>query len=482
MIVIDWQPNRKDSIPLYQQIITYIKSKIQNGDWPVHSRLPPQRELAKRFQVNRSTLATALDELIADGLLESKVGSGIWINNNTWSVFSISARTNWNSYLNSGICRPNFPAIQEINRSEFNPALIRLGTGELSPELIPNAMLKKVLEKLPRQMTSFGYEEPQGLFFLREQIGKYLKTLGIDVSPRSILVVSGAIQALELICLGAVPKNGRILLEKPSYLFSLQFFQSMGMDFTGLPLDKEGLIPSALQYQGSNPAVLYTIPCFHNPTGILMSEKRRQEITGLCQRHQIPIIEDDVYRELWLDKAPPPPLKAMDKDGRVIYVGSLSKAVSPGLRIGWIAGPQSVIERLADIKMQNDYGSSSLSQWAAAEWLAGGHYAEHLHILRQELIIRRQAALSILDKHYSAFATWQIPQGGFYIWLTLLHPISLTKLFKAALAEGLLINPGNIYDYLSNQHLRVSYSYAALPDLEDGLIRLAALIKKLYHK
>lgn len=480
MLTIDWQPNKKDSMPLYQQIITYIKGKVQNGDWPVHSKLPPQRTLARLFQVNRSTLSAALDELIADGLLESKTGSGMWIANNTWSILQTNARTNWNSYLDSGICLPNLPTIQEINRSEFSPSTLRLGTGELSPELIPSALMKKVLAKLPCQMTSFGYEEPQGLYFLREQISKYLKTFGITASPASILVVSGALQALQLIYLGLLPPKSTILLEKPSYLFSLPFFQSMGMRFTGLPLDKEGLQIGALKHQSSKRgAALYTIPCFHNPTGILMSENRRREIIALCKKQQIPIIEDDVYRELWLDKAPPPPLKAMDKDGRVIYVGSLSKALSPGLRIGWIAGPEPIIERLADIKMQNDYGSSSLSQRVAAEWLSGGLYEKHLENLRCKLRIRRKIALDALTKHFADLGTWEIPQGGFYIWLTLLRPVSLTKLFKEALSAGLLINPGNIYDYLSNQHLRLSYSYASIPELETGLYRLAQLIRKL---
>jgi GntR family transcriptional regulator of abcA and norABC len=480
MLSIEWLPNKKDLLPLYQQIATYIKGKIHTGDWPVHTKLPPQREMARLFQVNRSTLTTALDELIADGLLQSKVGSGIWVANNTWSVFTANARSNWNTYVDSGICLPNFPAIQEINRSEFNPSMIRLGTGELSPELIPAALMKKVLEKLPHQITSFGYEEPKGLHFLREQISRYLQTFSIHASPASILIVSGALQALQLICLGLLPKKSTILLEKPSYLFSLQLFQSMDMQFSGLPLDAQGLQASALQYQKNrkNPAVLYTIPCFHNPSGILMSEKRRLEILTLCQQEQIPIIEDDVYRELWLDAPPPLPIKAMDKDGRVLYIGSLSKALSPGLRIGWIAGPETIIERLADVKMQNDYGSSSLSQWAAAEWLASGLYHNHLEDLRSHLKIRRQAALDALDKHFSDLATWQIPLGGFYIWLKLLHPVCMQKLFKLALAEGLLINPGNIYDYLSNQHLRLSYSYASLPELQNGLYRLSLLIRK----
>ena len=212
-----------------------------------------------------------------------------------------------------------------------------------------------------------------------------------------------------------------------------------------------------------------------------MSKNRRRQILQLCQQRQLPIIEDDIYRELWLDSPPPVPLKVLDQHGLVIYIGSLSKSLSPGLRIGWVIGPEPVIERLADIKMQNDYGSSSLSQWAAAEWLSSGLYEQHLQEVRKHLRIRRQIALNALTAYFSDIATWDVPQGGFYIWLKLIRSVSLQKLFKTALENNLLINPGNIYDYLSNRHLRLSYSYAAIPELKDGLHRLADIINNLHH-
>ncbi|WP_371380129.1 PLP-dependent aminotransferase family protein [Sporomusa aerivorans] len=481
MLPIDWTPNPKDRMPLYVQIIEFIRNKIRLGDWPVNSKLPPQRELARIFQVNRSTLATALDELIADGLLESKIGSSIWVANNTWSVLTSPPQVNWHSYAESGIYLPNFPTIQQINLEEFNLKNVRLGTGELSPELIPAELLKGVVSKVPDKIQSFGYEEPRGLLYLRQQLSHYLRDFGIIAAPESILIVSGALQALQLICFGLLPKDATILLEKPSYLLSLKLFQSLSMQFSGIPLDDEGIqVTSITNHKKCQKAsLLYTIPCFHNPTGTLMTNQRRQDLIVLSQNELLPIIEDDVYRELWIDAPPPAPLKARDTDGRVIYIGSLSKSVSPGLRIGWIVGPEPVIERLADIKMQNDYGSSSLSQWAAAEWLASGLNEQHLHQIRKQLKIRRDTAIEALEKHFAGIATWTIPKGGFYIWLTLTQPVSMHKLFKAALDTGLLINPGNIYDPLSNQHLRLSYSYAALPDLKKGLYRLAGIIRQL---
>lgn len=210
-----------------------------------------------------------------------------------------------------------------------------------------------------------------------------------------------------------------------------------------------------------------------------MSENRRNELVALCQNKQLSIIEDDVYRELWLDCPPPAPLKAREADGRILYVGSMSKALSPGLRIGWIIGPEPVINRLADLKMQNDYGSSSLSQWATAEWFASGCFARHTEAVRYSLRQRRAAMAAALEMHFADLATWTIPQGGFYVWLTLQQPVSLPKLFKTALQDGLLIHPGTLYDPLASNHLRLSYCYASVAQLTDGLKRLAGHIRKL---
>jgi len=315
MLSIDWAPNPNDSMPLYQQISEYMKNKIAVGEWPINSKLPPQRTLARLLGVNRSTLTIALDDLIADGLLESKIGSGTWVANNTWSLLASTLPINWTSYLDKGIYLPNLHTIQEINHLEFDPNMIRLGTGELSPEIFPKAMMDSILRKLPNRINSLGYEEPRGLPFLRQQISTYLSSFGINASTSSIMIVSGALQALQLICSSLLPKDSTILLERPSYLFSLKLFQSMNMEFCGIPLDDEGIemAPISFHKKHKNVNLLYTIPCFHNPTGITMTDKRRKSIIELCQKEQLPIIEDDVYRELWLDAPPPPPLKALEK-------------------------------------------------------------------------------------------------------------------------------------------------------------------------
>lgn len=481
MVNIDWKPDKGEDTPLYLQIVRYIKSKISKGEWPVGSPIPPQRALAEMLGVNRSTVVAAVDELVAEGLLEGHGRSGTRVVNNTWSLLASTPPPDWYAYIKSGIHQPNHYTIQQINRSEFIPGIIRLGTGEMSPELFPKETMAKLMGNMAGRMRSLGYEEPKGSLGLREQISQRLRGLGINVSASAILVVSGALQALQLIAMGLLHRGSEILVESPSYLYSLHVFQSAGMQLSGVPMDEKGIrsdMISLLKRQ-RKAALLYTIPTFHNPTGVLMPEERRKQLLETCEREQMPVIEDDAYRELWLDAVPPKPLKAMDKAGLVLYLGSLSKSLSPGFRIGWVAGPEPVIERLADIKMQTDYGSSSLSQWAAEEWLGSGLYDAHLEYIRGQLAIRRNTALNALNKHFKCIAQWNIPSGGFYIWLRLLPGISMQALFNRALGEGILLNPGSVYDHCAGSCLRLSYAYAGLEELEKGIAKLARIIKEL---
>ncbi|AGK54216.1 MocR-like pyridoxine biosynthesis transcription factor PdxR [Bacillus sp. 1NLA3E] len=477
----EWVINKLSLIPLHQQIYEYIKRKIMNGEWSIGTRIPSQRELAKKFQVNRSTIVYALGELAADGLIESNAGKGTVVINNTWSLLASTPPPDWNSYVKSGSYQPNIQMIQEINKAETNPDITRLGTGELSPELLPVEKMKQMFQTHSSKMLSLGYSEPKGDIYLREIISDYLKTKGIIASPSAILIVSGGLQALQLISLGLLQRSSTVFLESPSYLNSVHVFQSAGMNLFGIPLNNEGILIDQIGKlkRQHNGALLYTIPSFHNPTGILMSSNRRMELLNVCKSERLPIIEDDVYGDLWFESAPPNPIKALDDQGLVLYIGSMSKTLGPGLRIGWIVGPEPVVERLADIKMQTDYGSSSLSQYAVAEWISSGLYDEHIKKIRTELKFRRDFTIDVLNNHLRDLSSWSIPAGGFYIWISINKQISIRNLFEKALKEGILLNPGNIYDRNDQQHLRLSYSYAPLPQLKRALIRLSELIQEL---
>lgn len=480
IINIDWKPDKNLNKPLYIQIKDYFKEKIILGEWQVGFMIPTQRELAKIFNVNRSTIVAAIDELKAEGILEGKGKGGTKIVNNV-SPLLVNIQPDWKSYIDEGIHIPNVKTIKKINTLEFRNDYIRLSTGEPSSELFPKENMKIILNEIAKDMNNLGYESPSGTMYLREQVSKYLRNFGIDASPSSILIVSGALQAIQLISMGLLQKGSTVLLENPSYMYSLQIFQSLDMRRRGIPMDKEGveasLIPDYIKKHV--PSILYTIPNFQNPTSIVMSEQRRKELLKVCQQERLPIIEDDVYRELWIDTPPPIPIKSMDNNGLVLYVGSVSKALCPGLRIGWIVGPEPVIERLGDIKMQTDYGSSSLSQLTVGKWLETGLYEEHLKEIRKQLAIRRDITISALNKYFKDMAVWDVPLGGYYVWITLKYKIGMYKLFDEACKIGILLYPGYIYDANFNYSLRISFSYAPIGELEEGLFRLSILIKEL---
>lgn len=483
-VQIEWAPDKNSKIPVYRQIVQFICDKVASGEWPIGTRLPSQRALSELFAVNRSTVSTAVDELVSYGIVEGCHGAGTQIISNTWSLM-LSPAPDWGKFLSSGFFRANINTVQAINHLEFVPNMTRLGTGELDPRLFPVEMWKTILHEISNQVTHLGYLEPLGLLELRQAISRHMKGLGINAPPSCILITSGSLQALQLISACLLQSGSTVFTEAPSYLKSLQVFQSAGMRLAGVPMDREGLqyrqlAPLLKAERSPHASILYTIPTNQNPTGITMSDRRREELMGFCVENRLPIIEDGAYQELCFAGDAPLPLKALDKTGTVIYLGSASKSLAPGLRIGWVIAPEPIVQRLGDVKMQMDYGASSVSQWIFAAFLNSGLYQEYLSGLRDELRRRRDHALSVLERHYKEMAVWNIPRGGFYIWLTFKKPVAAERLFEDAAAEGILLNPGDIYDFERNNSLRLSYAYTTCEEFEDAALRLARIVENSF--
>ncbi|MGV8907000.1 MAG: PLP-dependent aminotransferase family protein [Acetobacterium sp.] len=477
-ITIDWKPEKLSNITLVDQIVSYFKTCILKGDWLFGDSLPSQRDLAVMFEINRSTIVAALAELSSLGIIESAVGKGTVIANNSWSILFAEAPPNWNNYIKHGFHKSNLPTIQAINKYEFVDQIIRLSTGEMAPELMPHDLISDALMELAAKKKPFNYLEPLGLYELRVELCKYLRKFDINIKVSEMLIVSGSLQALQLIALSLLGNKSTIFVEENSYVKSLKVFEFSDVRMKAIPMDKEGPVPwmsDDSDYKKGN-SMLYTIPTFHNPTGATMSASRRHEFLNWCKKNHLPIIEDDAYRELYFDEIPPSPIKSIDDSGNVLYLGSTSKALAPGLRIGWVVGPESIIARLGDIKMQTDYGASSISQWLLTYLFKTNLYEQHLSSLRKQLKARSQMMLQLLECYFDDIATWTIPTGGFYIWLKLKPSISTEKLFERALNENILINPGYIYSFKKNNYIRLSYSYASYSEMEIGLKRLSQII------
>lgn len=483
-VTISWKPDRTSKIPAYQQIVDFILSSVGSGAFTVGMKLPSQRKLSQLFEVNRSTVNSALDELTSFGIIRGSFGGGTQIVSNTWSLL-LKGNQNWAKRVLSGDFRENSVTLQRINQLEFDRSLIRLGTGELSDDLFPVHSWQQALGRVAQTVTSLGYLEPLGLYDLRVALGSHLEKIGIHAGPEEILITSGALQALQLISVCLLRNGSQVFVEAPSYLKSLQVFQSAGHNLTGIPMDNDGIQYWKIlkQVQNSpavNSPVIYTIPTNHNPTGICMSEKRRLELLEFCLKNRLPLIEDGAYQELCYGHRSFLPIKSYDTNGMVIYIGTASKTLSPGLRIGWIVAPQAVVKRLSDVKMQMDYGASSVSQYVFLEFLTSGMYGNYLVFLKNRLSRRLNHALLVLEKYFKDLAFWHKPCGGFYIWLTFSFPLRTEQLFNEAIKAGILLNPGDIYDFKANNSLRLSYAYIAEEEFEKGVCLLRKLVEKLF--
>lgn len=490
-IEINWHPDKNLPVPAYQQIVDFFLTKVSSGAFHIGMKLPSQRQLSQIFNVNRSTVSTAIAELSSYGVLKSSFGAGTQIASNTWSLL-LKGKQNWSRHVFSGSFKENTATLQIINQLESDSKLLRLGTGEIDHRLFPKDFLQKALSLTSDSVSSLGYLEPLGLYELRVEIQKHLKKIGIDTTPECILITSGSLQALQLISVCLLKNGSKVFVESPSYIKSLQVFQSAGLELSGISMDCDGLeywkiLPKVnrtnLNRENLNASdcssVLYTIPTNHNPTGICMSNTRRHELLEFCLKNRLPVIEDGAYQELCYGNECYTPIKAMDKNDMVIYLGTASKTLSPGLRIGYLVAPRAIVQRLGDAKMQMDYGASSLSQYVFMHFLRSGMYDTFLQKLKLVLKQRLCSALKVLDSNFKDIANWSVPEGGFYIWLTFKEPVKMDDLFKAAIKENVLLNPGDIYDFKATNSLRLSYAFVNEKEFEQGALIVKSLIQKM---
>ncbi|MGP4116545.1 PLP-dependent aminotransferase family protein [Levilactobacillus zymae] len=259
-----------------------------------------------------------------------------------------------------------------------------MSTGELGPDLFPRQAVQTAMHQAADQLTTLNYLPARGSLALREALLRRLATWGVQTTPENILITSGSLQALQLITAALLEPGTTVYTAPASYLRSLRVLESVQAKWAPVPVDEQGLAYWQIPVS-SQPQLLYTVPTFDNPLGTVMSAQRRQDLLAFAQKYQLPIIEDTAYQELWLDQRPPLPLKAHDTQGNVLYLGTVSKDLAPGLRVGWLVGPQAVVARLADVKMQMDYGASTLSQQTLVNLLTAPDYPQTLQRLRDQL-------------------------------------------------------------------------------------------------
>lgn len=474
---MEWKPDKQSGEPVYQQIIKQLERQIIDGELPPGTVLPAERALARRYGVNRGTVSAAYEELRASGLLQSLQGSGTWVSRHLWGVQQIP---NWHKYTNGGAFLPAYPLSKRIGEACFAPGIINLAKAELSTPMISALPLER-LSRIHEAGLELGYAHPKGSPKLREVLAVHLRTqYGITASPEEILVTSGAQQALHLLSLCLLSPGDAVAMEGPSYFYSLPLFISAGLRLYRLPMDDAGVLPEQIRFlhQKHKIRMVFVNPTYHNPTGIVWSESRRRQVLEICQELRLPLVEDDAYGALTLPgrAKPPLPIKAIDKSGVVLYVNSMSKTVAPGLRIGWLAGPRSVIERLADAKQQMDFGTSSISQQLAASFLDGASWSTQMERLSSYLLEQRQTMLDALEKEAGDFFSWNDPEGSFHFWCRLHRPLDEEELLEAMIREGVVCTPGSVYGAEAGW-LRLTYSWESKAGIQEGIRRLTRVLR-----
>jgi DNA-binding transcriptional MocR family regulator len=368
------------------------------------------------------------------------------------------------------------------------PEIVSLAGGMPNLSAIPMDMMAGIVEKLIREdgQEALQYGSGQGHPHLREQICDVMALEGIKANPDDVLVTTGSQQALDLISRIFIDPGDVVLVEAPSYVGALGTFAQYEASVVHVEMDENGLIPEALRqaiktlrYQGRRIKFLYLIPNYQNPAGVLLPADRRSEILDICRAEKIFIVEDNPYGLLGFDRPSPNAMRAEDSEN-VIYLGSFSKTIVPGFRIGWALVPQSLKEKLVIASESSILCPSNFSQMAIASYLANQPWREQIASFCALYKVRRDAMLSALDAYFPKAATWTKPAGGFYVWVTLPPEIDTKAMVPRAIAAKVAYVPGTAFfaDGFGSWSLRLSYCYPTPERITQGVMALSKVVEQ----
>ena len=336
-----------------------------------------------------------------------------------------------------------------------------------------------------KRLAAYGLGDgPLGYLGLRQFLAGSLNSrAGMHLDADDILLVSGSLQALDLVNQTLLRAGDTVVIEESNYGGVYTRFNRLDVNFVGVPTDPHGMrvdaleqVLSELKQKGITPRYIYTIPTVQNPTGSVMPEERRRSLLALAKKFDLPIFEDDCYADLIFDGKRPPALHALDKDGRVIYCGSFSKTVAPALRVGYLVAKKDFLERALSYK--TDAGSGALEQLVLAEFCAR-QFDGHVARLSAHLAEKADLMCAAFEKYFGASADYIRPVGGIFIWVKLPAAVDTTRLAEVAGAQGVAINPGVEWSSASDasQHMRLCFGYPNAKTIDEGVKRLAKICK-----
>ncbi|WP_417897806.1 PLP-dependent aminotransferase family protein [Bacillus haimaensis] len=364
---------------------------------------------------------------------------------------------------------------------------IRLNSGYPAPELVPDQELKAAVALLldeERDLPLHYLGSPR-IDKLKEQIQDRLAERGMRVSKEELLITSGACQAIDLVARILLDEEAVVAMEAPTYMEALEIFKNYTDHYISIPVDEQGLQTDLLEKELAErkqnglalPRFLYTIPTFQNPTGTTLTADRRKHLLELASSYNFLIIEDDAYGELAFNESPET-LKSMDKEGRVLHIGSLSKVVAPGMRIGWVAAARDFITAQWWFKKDLDH---PFAHSTMATFLENIDFEERLEMLRRTYREKCAAMLSALQAIMPTSVTWFVPEGGYFAWVRI-PGVDTAEMLAEAMAEGVAYIPGKHFfldQAEGKEYLRLSFSYAEEKEIVEGIRKLAKIVGNL---
>lgn len=489
-IPLDRGAGRIGKPSLARQIQLHFERLINQGLLAPGVKLPATRELAKELGVNRTTAALAYDELVAAGWARAHVGQGTFVTDRlpaaTEAPRQAATRFDWTGLLSKSA---QVAAADARRRQGYSlvprptPGLISFAGGMPDSGLFPTDALRRVLNRVIREegRELLQYYPPRGYPPLREYLAGYLLRFGLEARPEEILIVNGSQQGFDLVARTLLDPGDFVAIEEPSYPRAMQVFRAFGAQLLPVPMAPGGLNLEYLErlLERQSPKLLYCQPSAHNPTGLNMTAPARQRLLEVAGRHSLPIVEDGFDGTLFYGARTPVPLKGLDASGSVIYIGTFSKILFPGLRLGWIVAAPELLDRLAAAKELSDIHTSPLLQAAAFQFGRQRLLDRHQAKILREYSRRRTALLAALARRMPAGVSWTETEGGFSLLLTLPEGLDGAALLPRAMERGVAFTPGNAFfvEGGGERTLRLSFSALPVAQIDEGIKRLAETVR-----
>src|SRR4051812_32370910 len=463
----------RTSRPLYGHLVYLFETAIARGDLPSGSRLPPERELANRLQISRTTVVSAYRELESRGLLRGYVGRGTFV---CAAPEPAGTPFAWRGKIAAAALRSSDSTLRDAIRHSSDARLLSLAAGEPAIDCFPTTVFQQAIDQVFRRDGSavWRHGPTEGQPALREAIADRFK-----VPAESVLILAGAQQGLDLLARCLIDPGDAVIIDRPGYLGAIQSFRAAGAKLIGWDIaqaDVDELEDLLVRYR---PKLIYTNPTFQNPTGATMPIRSRRELLRLAERYRTPIVEDATYRELYFHEPPPPSLRHLDGQNLVIHLNSFSKVMAPGLRLGWLSAAPSIIDQIAIMKQRLDPHTQNLVQFAMARLIRQGSFDAHLKTLREEHARRCGQMVAAIQRHIApGLLRFGRPQGGLYLWCRLSGGISSRALLERALAAGVAFIAGDAFypDPTGESELRLCFSSVNPSTIEDAVRRLASCL------